>query len=147
VQLPAIRWWEFPHIYVSQNPRAVQSSLSLTPPPTSPQQVPRLVRMHSDEMEDITVAKSGDIVALFGVDCASGDTFTDGKVNIAMTSIRVPEAVLSLAVAPKSKDMANAFSKALSRFQKEDPTFRVHLDNESAQTIISGMGELHLEVR
>eukprot|EP00238_Polyblepharides_amylifera_P007245 CAMPEP_0196581782 /NCGR_PEP_ID=MMETSP1081-20130531/35549_1 /TAXON_ID=36882 /ORGANISM="Pyramimonas amylifera, Strain CCMP720" /LENGTH=647 /DNA_ID=CAMNT_0041902133 /DNA_START=487 /DNA_END=2430 /DNA_ORIENTATION=+ len=108
--------------------------------------VPRLVRMHADEMEDITSASSGEIVALFGVDCASGDTFTDGQTRVAMTSIRVPEPVMSLAITPKSKDMTAGFSKALSRFQREDPTFRVSLDPESSQTIISGMGELHLEV-
>jgi elongation factor G len=108
--------------------------------------VPRLVRMHADEMEDIDTAEAGDIVALFGVDCASGDTFTDGKVNYTMTSMHVPDAVISLAVEPKDKTTATNFSKALNRFTKEDPTFRVHRDEESGQTIISGMGELHLEI-
>ena len=108
--------------------------------------VPRLVRMHADEMEDIDTAEAGDIVALFGVDCASGDTFTDGKVNYTMTSMHVPDAVISLAVEPKEKTTATNFSKALNRFTKEDPTFRVHRDEESGQTIISGMGELHLEI-
>jgi elongation factor G len=108
--------------------------------------IPRLVKMNSDEMQDVEVAYAGDIVALFGVDCASGDTFTDGKVNYAMTSMHIPEAVISLAVAPKDKSGANNFSKALQKFRKEDPTFRVHRDEESNETIISGMGELHLEV-
>ncbi|MGE0529473.1 MAG: elongation factor G [Bdellovibrionales bacterium] len=108
--------------------------------------IPRLVRMHADEMVDIDVAYAGDIVALFGIDCASGDTFTDGSVNVAMTSMFVPDAVISLAVAPKSKDGAANFSKALQKFRKEDPTFRVHRDEESNETIISGMGELHLEI-
>jgi len=108
--------------------------------------VPRVVRMHSDDMEDVQSAKSGEIVALFGVDCASGDTFTDGTIKASLTSIRVPDPVMSLAVAPKSKDGTAAFSKALGRFQREDPTFRVSLDPETSQTIISGMGELHLEV-
>ncbi|KAK3233702.1 Elongation factor G-1, mitochondrial [Cymbomonas tetramitiformis] len=108
--------------------------------------VPRLIRMHSDEMEDIQTAESGDIVALFGVDCATGDTFTDGSIKVSMTSMNVPDAVMSLACAPKHKETASAFSKALNKFQKEDPTFRVSLDPESAQTIISGMGELHLEI-
>eukprot|EP00239_Pterosperma_sp_CCMP1384_P004735 CAMPEP_0197854974 /NCGR_PEP_ID=MMETSP1438-20131217/25708_1 /TAXON_ID=1461541 /ORGANISM="Pterosperma sp., Strain CCMP1384" /LENGTH=693 /DNA_ID=CAMNT_0043469923 /DNA_START=326 /DNA_END=2407 /DNA_ORIENTATION=+ len=108
--------------------------------------VPRLVRMHSDDMQDIQSASSGDIVALFGVDCASGDTFTDGKVKLSMTSIKVPEPVMSLAVAPKSKDGQANFSKALNRFTREDPTFTVKLDPESSETIISGMGELHLEI-
>ncbi len=108
--------------------------------------VPRLVRMHSNEMNDITEAQAGDIVALFGVDCSSGDTFTDGNVNITMTSMHVPDAVISLAVAPKEKDGQVNFSKALNRFTKEDPTLRVHRDEESAQTIMSGMGELHLDI-
>jgi elongation factor G len=108
--------------------------------------VPRVVKMNSDEMQDVDVAYAGDIVALFGVDCASGDTFTDGKVKYAMTSMHVPEAVISLAVAPKDKSDASNFSKALQKFKKEDPTFRVHRDEESNETIISGMGELHLEV-
>jgi elongation factor G len=108
--------------------------------------VPRLVRMHADEMQDIDSATAGNIVALFGVDCASGDTFTDGTVNYTMTSMHVPDAVISLSVAPKDKVVVANFSKALNRFTKEDPTFRVHRDEESAQTIISGMGELHLEI-
>jgi elongation factor G len=108
--------------------------------------VPRLVRMHSDDMEDVSSADNGDIVALFGVDCKSGDTFTDGTVSYAMTSMKVPDPVMSLAVSPKSKTDSANFSKALQRFQKEDPTFRVHLDEESSQTIISGMGELHLDI-
>jgi len=108
--------------------------------------VPRLVRMHADEMHDIESAQAGDIVALFGVECASGDTFTDGTIRYTMTSMFVPNAVISLAVAPKDKAGSANFSKALNRFTKEDPTFRVHRDEESAQTIISGMGELHLEI-
>ncbi|KAI8927075.1 P-loop containing nucleoside triphosphate hydrolase protein [Entophlyctis helioformis] len=107
--------------------------------------VPRLVRMHSNEMEDVEEVGSGEICALFGVDCASGDTFTDGTVSFSLTSMFVPKPVISLSIAPKSKETAN-FSKALSRFQREDPTFRVHVDTESKQTIISGMGELHLEI-
>jgi elongation factor G len=108
--------------------------------------IPRMVRMHSSEMADIDEASAGDIVALFGVDCASGDTFTDGSINVAMSSMFIPEAVISLAVAPKSKDAASNFSKALQKFRKEDPTFRVSRDEESNETIIAGMGELHLEI-
>lgn len=108
--------------------------------------VPRLVRMHSDKMEDIETSYAGDIVAVFGIDCASGDTFTMNDYNVAMQSMHVPDAVISLAVSPKDKGSANNFSKALQKFRKEDPTFRVHRDEESAETIISGMGELHLEV-
>lgn len=108
--------------------------------------VPRIVRMNSDEMVDIEEASAGDIVALFGVDCASGDTFTDGRANITMTSMFVPNPVISLSVRPKDKTQAANFGKALNKFTKEDPTFRVSRDEESNETIISGMGELHLEV-
>ncbi|RKH49991.1 elongation factor G [Corallococcus sp. AB049A] len=108
--------------------------------------VPRIVRMHSSEMHDVNEATAGDIVALFGIECASGDTFTDGTVQYTMTSMFVPDAVISLAVTPKNRDTLANFSKALNRFHKEDPTFRVRRDEESAQTIISGMGELHLEI-
>jgi elongation factor G len=108
--------------------------------------IPRIVRMHANEMHDITEANAGDIVALFGVECASGDTFTDGTVSFTMTSMHVPDAVISLAVAPKERTSTANFSKALNRFTKEDPTFRVYRDEESAQTIIQGMGELHLEI-
>jgi elongation factor G len=108
--------------------------------------VPRLVRMHADDMEDVQQAHAGDIVAVFGVECSSGDTFTDGSVKYTMTSMNVPEPVMSLAIAPSSKDIGQQFSKALNRFQKEDPTFRVSLDPDSGETIISGMGELHLDI-
>ncbi|TPX41449.1 hypothetical protein SeLEV6574_g06083 [Synchytrium endobioticum] len=107
--------------------------------------IPRLVRMHSNEMEDVDQVGSGEICAVFGMECASGDTFTDGSNNLTMTSMYVPQPVISLSIEPKSKDSPN-FSKALSRFQREDPTFRVHIDAESKQTIISGMGELHLDI-
>ena len=108
--------------------------------------VGRLVRMHSDEMEDIDAALAGDIVALFGVDCHSGDTFTDGTHEMAMTSMHVPSPVISVSVTPVDNKAQINMSKALQRFTKEDPTFRVHVDGESGETIISGMGELHLEV-
>ncbi|PPS19887.1 hypothetical protein GOBAR_AA00688 [Gossypium barbadense] len=98
------------------------------------------------KIKDIQEAHAGQIVAVFGVDCASGDTFTNGSVKFTMTSMNVPEPVMSLAVQPVSKDSGGQFSKALNRFQREDPTFRVGLDAESGQTIISGMGELHLDI-
>jgi elongation factor G len=108
--------------------------------------VGRLVRMHANEMEEIEGSAGGDIVALFGVDCASGDTFTDGSIEVAMSSMFVPEAVISLSIKPKDgKSQAN-FSKALGRFVREDPTFRAGVDPESGETVISGMGELHLDV-
>lgn len=108
--------------------------------------VGRLIRMHADHMEDITEATAGDIVALFGIDCASGDTFCDPGMNYSMTSMYVPDPVISLAVEPKDKKSADNMSKALNRFTKEDPTFRTYVDLESNQTIIQGMGELHLDV-
>ncbi|MDR0472847.1 MAG: elongation factor G [Treponema sp.] len=108
--------------------------------------VGRLVRMHADNMEDINEASPGDIVALFGIDCASGDTFCGGSVNYAMTSMFVPAPVISLAITPKDKKSADQMSKALNRFTKEDPTFQSYVDPESNQTIVKGMGELHLEV-
>jgi len=108
--------------------------------------VGRLVRMHSDEMEEISSAAAGDIVAIFGLDCASGDTFTDGNMNVTLTSIHVADPVISLSVKPKDRSSEGNLSKALARFTKEDPTFRVSSDPESGETIIAGMGELHLEV-
>jgi elongation factor G len=107
--------------------------------------VPRLVRMHSNEMEDIDSIGPGEICAVFGVECSSGDTFTDGSTSFSMTSMFVPEPVISLAIKPQGQETPN-FSRALNRFQKEDPTFKVHIDQESKETIISGMGELHLEI-
>ncbi|MDR1971513.1 MAG: elongation factor G [Treponema sp.] len=108
--------------------------------------VGRLVRMHADSMEDISEGVPGDIVALFGIDCASGDTFCGTGLNYAMTSMYVPEPVISLAIDPKDKKSSDQMAKALNRFTKEDPTFRTYVDPESNQTIIQGMGELHLEV-
>ncbi|KAK8844710.1 elongation factor G, mitochondrial [Kwoniella newhampshirensis] len=100
--------------------------------------VPRLVRMHSDEMEDVEAIGAGEICAMFGVECSSGDTFTDGSTTYSMP-------VISLSIRPEGNETPN-FSRALNRFQKEDPTFRVHVDGESQETIISGMGELHLDI-
>ena len=108
--------------------------------------VGRLVRMHSDEMEDIVTAEAGDIVALFGVDCASGDTFTNGSDSISMTSMHVPDAVVSVTLTPSDSKAQQNMSKALQRFTKEDPTFRVASDPETGETVVSGMGELHVEV-
>jgi elongation factor G len=108
--------------------------------------VGRLVRMHADEMEDIPAAEAGDIVAMFGIDCRSGDTFTDGKLNVSMISMHVPDPVISLSIRPRDGDSEANMSKALRRFTKEDPTFRAQVDAESGEMVIQGMGELHLEV-
>ncbi len=108
--------------------------------------VGRLIRMHADKMEDIEYARCGDIVAVFGIDCASGDTFSHSSLNYSMTSMYIPEPVISLAVTPKDQKSSDNFLKALNRFVKEDPTFRTFTDEESGERIISGMGELHLDV-
>ena len=108
--------------------------------------VGRLVRMHSDEMEEIDEAGAGDIIAMFGVDCYSGDSFCSGRSWLSMTSIHVPDPVISIAITPVDSKAQTNMSKALQRFTKEDPTFRVGTDEETGETIIAGMGELHLEV-
>jgi len=108
--------------------------------------VGRLVRMHADSMGDIPGACCGDIVALFGIDCASGDTFVSPGLNLSLTSIYVPDPVISLAVDPADTKASANMAKALNRFTKEDPTFKTYVDPETNQTIIQGMGELHLEV-
>ncbi|KAI5821279.1 elongation factor G, mitochondrial [Pyronema omphalodes] len=108
--------------------------------------VPRIVRMHSNEMEDAPEIGAGEICAVFGVECSSGDTFTDGGLPYSMTTMFVPEPVISLSIKPKNNKETANFSKAMNRFQREDPTFRVHVDAESQETIISGMGELHLDI-
>ena len=106
----------------------------------------RLVRMHADQMEDIDRISAGFIGALFGVDCASGDTFTSPELRLTMTSMFVPDPVISLSIVPKDNKAQINMSKALNRFTKEDPTFRSFVNDETGETIIEGMGELHLEV-
>jgi elongation factor G len=108
--------------------------------------VARLVRMHADEMEDIQDAAAGDIVAIFGLDCNSGDTFTDGTLEVSMTAMHVPDPVISLSIKPLDQKSEQNMSKALQRFTKEDPTFHAGADPESGETVISGMGELQLDV-
>lgn len=110
------------------------------------QRIGRLVRMHANDREDIDEAVAGDIVAMVGVDCASGDTYCDENLNVTMESIHVPEPVIELAIKPAKQDDLVKVSKALNRFMKEDPTFRVFVDPETNETIIRGMGELHLEI-
>ena len=106
----------------------------------------RVVRMHADQMEDIEAISAGYIGALFGIDCASGDTFVTPGLNLTMTSMFVPNPVISLSIIPDDNKSQINMSKALNRFTKEDPTFKTYVDNETNETIIEGMGELHLEV-
>jgi elongation factor G len=108
--------------------------------------VGRVARMHADQMEEIEAVPAGYIGALFGIECSSGDTFLSQGINLTMTSMFVPEPVISLAIVPKDNKAQINMSKALNRFTKEDPTFRTHVDHETNETIIEGMGELHLEV-
>ncbi|RUS84549.1 hypothetical protein EGW08_007718 [Elysia chlorotica] len=109
--------------------------------------VQRLVRMNADEMEDVPEVFAGDICALFGIDCSSGDTFvTKGNTHLSMESMYVAEPVISMSIKPVKKGDIDNFSKGIARFTKEDPTFRVHWDEESKETIASGMGELHLDI-
>ena len=108
--------------------------------------VGRLVRMHADDMEEIKSAGPGDIVAIFGMECHSGDTFTEGQLKLSMTSMHVPDPVISLSVQPVDNKSQVNLSKALTRFSKEDPTFRAGADPDSGETVIHGMGELQLEV-
>jgi len=106
----------------------------------------RLVRMHADDREDVDCAVAGDIIAVVGVDCASGDTYCGGRLNYSLESIFVPEPVIRLSIEPLKRDGADRLSKALERFRREDPTFRVMSDEESGQTIVAGMGQLHLDI-
>ena len=110
------------------------------------QRIGRIVKMHANDREDITEAGPGDIIALVAVDCASGDTYCDDGINYSLESIFVADPVISLSIKPASSADQERMGKALSRFMKEDPTFRVSTDPETGQTIIAGMGELHLDV-
>jgi elongation factor G len=110
------------------------------------QRIGRLVRMFSNERIEIEKAEAGDIIAMVGVDCASGDTYCNDGDNLTMESMFIAEPVIELALKPEKQEDLVKVSKALNRFMKEDPTFRVTVDEESNETIIKGMGELHLEV-
>ena len=110
------------------------------------QRIGRIVRMHANDREDITDAGPGDIIALLSVDCASGDTICGDGINYSLESIFVADPVISLSVTPAGSADQERMAKALSRFMKEDPTFRVSTDPKTSQTVIAGMGELHLDV-
>ncbi|NRA45999.1 MAG: elongation factor G [Oligoflexales bacterium] len=110
------------------------------------QRIGRIVRMFSNDRKDIDFAEAGDIIAMIGVDCASGDTYCDEDLNVTLESMHVPDPVIELALKPEKQEDLVKVSKALNRFMKEDPTFKVSVDEESNETIIKGMGELHLEI-
>jgi elongation factor G len=106
----------------------------------------RLIRMHSNLMEDVEAVPAGHIGAMFGIECASGDTFVSPQINYTLLSMHIMEPVISLSIVPKDNKAQINMSKALNRFTKEDPTFKTYVDHETGDTIIQGMGELHLEV-
>lgn len=110
------------------------------------QRFSRILRMHADQSEEITAAGPGDIIGVVGIDCASGDTYCEGDSRFSLESIYVPTPVISLAVSPEKRADSEKLAKALARFRKEDPTFHVASDPETSETIIRGMGELHLEI-
>ncbi|MBX3416744.1 MAG: elongation factor G [Pirellulaceae bacterium] len=106
----------------------------------------RIVRMHSDKREEIDSASAGDIIAVMGVDCASGDTYAAAPKMCSLENMFIPEAVIKMAIMPKERSSGDKLGKALQRFRKEDPTFQVSTDEETGETIMAGMGELHLEI-
>ena len=110
------------------------------------QRFSRIVRMHSDKREEIDTAGAGDIVAVMGVDTASGDTYAAENKYCSLESMFVPEAIIKMAISPTKRDGLDRLSKALQRFTREDPTFKVATDDETGETLIAGMGELHLDI-
>ena len=108
--------------------------------------ISRILRVHADQKEDIDAATAGDIVAVMGIECATGDTYCAEGTNLSLESIYAAEPVIDLSIQPNKRADYDKLSKALNRFMREDPTFRVHVDQETSETIISGMGELHLEI-
>ena len=111
------------------------------------ERIGRIVRMHADKREDIDKISAGDIAAVVGLkNTGTGNTLTDPAHPIALESIEFPEPPVSIAVEPKSKADQEKMALALQRLSEEDPTFRIHTDEETGQTIMSGMGELHLDI-
>jgi len=111
------------------------------------ERIGRILQMHANHREEISEVCSGDIAAAVGLkDTTTGDTLCDEKSPIILESMNFPDPVISVAIEPKTKADQEKMGMALQRLSEEDPTFRVHTDTETGQTIISGMGELHLEV-
>jgi elongation factor G len=110
------------------------------------QRVMRILKMHADSKEEIAEARAGDIVGIMGVHCNSGDTICEQGESLSLEAIETVEPVISLAISPESSADRDRMSRGLTRFVREDPTFHVAQDERSEETIISGMGELHLDV-
>ena len=106
----------------------------------------RIVKMHADKREEIDLAEAGDIVAIMGIDCASGDTYCSEPNFCTLENIFIAKPVIKMSINPISRDNSDRLGKALQRFRKEDPTFQVMTDEETGETVIAGMGELHLEI-
>ncbi|MFN3947158.1 MAG: elongation factor G, partial [Aquificaceae bacterium] len=110
------------------------------------ERVGRLLLMHANSREDVQEAAAGEIVAAVGMDAATGDTLCDEKHPILLEKLEFPEPVISMAIEPKTKKDQEKLSQVLNKFMKEDPTFKASVDPETGQTLIHGMGELHLEI-
>jgi elongation factor G len=110
------------------------------------QRFSRIVRMHADKREEVDSAGAGDIVAVMGVDAASGDTYAADNKYCTLESMFVPDPVIKMSITPTNRDGLDKLGKALQRFGREDPTFRVATDEETGETLIAGMGELHLDI-
>ncbi len=110
------------------------------------ERVGRLLLMHANSREDVQEASAGEIVAAVGMDAVTGDTLCDEKFPILLEKLEFPEPVISMAIEPKTKKDQEKLSQVLNKFMKEDPTFKASVDPETGQTLIHGMGELHLEI-
>src|SRR6185295_20354208 len=110
------------------------------------QRFSRIVKMHADKRSEIKEATAGDIVAVMGIDAASGDTYAAEGKYCTLENMFVPEPVIKMAINPTTREGADRMGKALARFTREDPTFRVMTDEETSETLVAGMGELHLDI-
>ncbi|MEJ7620518.1 MAG: elongation factor G [Aquificaceae bacterium] len=110
------------------------------------ERIGRLLLMHANSREDVQEASAGEIVAAVGMDATTGDTLCDEKFPILLEKLEFPEPVISMAIEPKTKKDQEKLSQVLNKFMKEDPTFKASVDPETGQTLIHGMGELHLEI-
>jgi elongation factor G len=127
--------------------KITQGSTVFNPTKDRRERIGRLLRMYADRREDIDEILAGDIGAVLGLkDSFTGDTLCDASNQIVLENITFPEPVISVAIEPRTTADQDRMSEALHKLSDEDPTFRVHVDEETGQTIISGMGELHLEI-